>query len=164
MKATKWILALAVAAAAPVTGQNTEKKYNGHGYAVVGLGVPDSGKLADLISFGGGGEGFLWKGLTIGSDLNYVMPRMATDEGIGMWNLTGGWHFINRTGEQKVIPFITGGYSLAFRESTLSLYNYGGGVNYWFQPRVGVRVEVRDYRHNRYGRFNTELRFGVLFR
>lgn len=163
MKAAQWILALAVAAMTPAIGQNTTK-YNGHGYAVVGLGAPEGAKLADLISFGAGGEGFLWKGLTLGTDLNYVVPRQATDEGIGMWNLMTGWHFTNRTREQKVIPFFTGGYSLAFRSSTLSLFNYGGGINYWFRPRVGLRVEVRDYRHNEYGRFNTELRFGVLFR
>jgi hypothetical protein len=164
MKQAFQALVLAAATVALVAAQPASGQYGGHGYAVFSLGAPSGGRLGDVLSFGGGGEGFLWKGLAVGTDLNYLAPRHDTGEGIGLWNLTGGWHFTNRTREQKVVPFLSGGYTLAFRSGTANLINYGGGINYWFRPRLGLRIEVRDYRHTEYGRFNTELRFGMLFR
>jgi hypothetical protein len=44
----------------------------------------------------------------------------------------------------RLEPFVTGGYTLFFRSGTTNGANFGGGVNYWFKNRVGLRFEVRD--------------------
>ena len=44
----------------------------------------------------------------------------------------------------EAIPFVTVGYSLAFRTSTANLWNFGGGLNYWLRDRIALMAEVRD--------------------
>jgi hypothetical protein len=54
------------------------------------------------------------------------------------------YHFRPRSGEQKLVPFVTGGYTLFFRSGTANGFNFGGGVNYWFREHLGLRLEFRD--------------------
>ena len=61
-----------------------------------------------------------------------------------------------RTG--KVIPYVTAGYSMLFDSlddslnDRLNAFNVGGGVNYWFARRAGLRLELRDHIHSVDGR------------
>lgn len=42
-------------------------------------------------------------------------------------------------------PFVTAGYTLFFRSGHANLWNFGGGLNYWFASRLGLKVELRDH-------------------
>jgi hypothetical protein len=65
-----------------------------------------------------------------------VPPRAAT---------VGGFlHFRPRRGQQKLVPFVTGGYTLFFRSRTANGFNFGSGVNYWFREHPGLGLEFRD--------------------
>ncbi len=40
---------------------------------------------------------------------------------------------------------MTGGYTLGFREGHENMWNAGGGIDYWFKPKLGLRIEFRDH-------------------
>ena len=56
----------------------------------------------------------------------------------------------------RLKPFARGGIGiLAGRGGGAAFWNIGGGVDYWFKERMGLRVEVRDS-------FDTNPRYGFL--
>ncbi len=122
----------------PERGSNTTVL----GYAVAGTGwVEDLG----LLSFGGGFEA-LFKGVGVGAEIMMLGPSGGfTDEYLGAFSLNGVYHFAS-SGERarRLSPFVTGGYTLYFRNGSENLWNIGGGVDYWLSRRVGIRGEVRD--------------------
>ena len=124
-----------------VSAGNPESKYNGDGYVFYSVGQePGGGGVLQQI--GGGGQGFLYKGLAAGAEVGYQYPAESFTYGIGMLSLNGSYHF-GRSG--KVVPFVTAGYSLAFRDGHANLWNFGGGVTWWMARHVGLRVGIRDY-------------------
>jgi hypothetical protein len=91
-----------------------------------------------------GYERLFFKGLGAGAEFEAFGFK---DSGyIGSANVS--YHFRN-LGAGKVAPFGTIGVSLAgLCESScegLGGYNFGGGINYWFKPNRGLRVEFRDH-------------------
>jgi len=115
------------------------------------------------LGVGAGAEGFLWRGLTLGVDLGY---HHLTGEGVGfgLLSVNGGYHFADRKKPVKFDPFVTAGYGLAFRQGAVNLVNYGGGVNWWFKPRIGAHVEFRAWTIPQERITATGFRFGVVFR
>lgn len=142
------------------------QSYNGHGYFYYSLDAPSGGNLAQMMSTGAGGEVFVYKGLAAGAELSYLFPRIEPGIGVGLLNLNGAWHFVNRGHTRKFVPFVTAGYTLGFRGGTANLFNWGGGATYWFTHRAGLRTEVRVYEYvgAYYQHFDTSLRFGVQIR
>jgi hypothetical protein len=79
---------------------------------------------------------------------------------VGILSFNGSYHFGR---SQKLSSFVSGGYSIGIREGHISLANFGGGTNYWFRDRVGLRLEFRDHvdrDHNQY----LSGRIGLAFR
>jgi hypothetical protein len=139
----------------------SQQQYSGQGYAVFGVGS-GVGNFGDLLNAGGGGEVFVWRGLTAGGDIAYMWPRVEPSEGIGLLSVGPAWHFVNRAHPSRVIPFVNGGYGLAFREGAANLWYWGGGVNWWFASHAGLRVEFRHYGQQSYG-FDNAIRVGIAF-
>lgn len=110
-----------------------------------GGGAFAEGERAGVLEFGGGGEGRLYKGLSAGAELGYVHPGESFRDGFGLLSTNGTYRFWTGSPSQKVVPFLTAGYSLAFRDGTANLANFGGGVDYWFRPRAALRLEARDH-------------------
>lgn len=79
---------------------------------------------------------------------------------IGSGNL--GFHF--RQDPMGLDPFITGGFTYARLGGNGFYVNLGGGANYWFRPRVGLRAEFRAYPGGADLSSFSEIRFGVSFR
>ena len=115
----------------------------GQGYVFFapGAAVAERSSLG-LAQFGGGGEALIYKGAGIGAELSYVTPWSNYSAGIGLLSLDGSYHFAR---SRKISPFVTGGYSLAFRQGHINLVNFGGGVNCWISNRIGIRLELRDH-------------------
>ncbi|MCW5983425.1 MAG: hypothetical protein KIT09_35360 [Bryobacteraceae bacterium] len=146
------------------TDSTEPHNYSGHGYAFWSLAkaFDDPGKV---MAFGGGGEGFLYRGLSLGGELAYLFPTESPTSGIGMASVNPAYHFLNRRGGGKLVPFVTGGYSLGFRGGVGHFFNYGGGATYWFSRKVGLRLELRDYRYASNPRENLlTFRVGASFR
>lgn len=101
-----------------------------------------------------------------------IAPRVAANAEIGGINKHGSgmigsgnlsFHF--KQDPMGFDPFLTGGFSYVRMYSRNGYYvNLGGGANYWFRPRVGLRAEFRAYPGG--GDLNSfsEIRFGVSFR
>jgi hypothetical protein len=121
------------------------------------------------IGVGIGGERLLFKGLGIGFDVEgFGMNRFSSNYGGMVFATNGSYHFKNVTSSGKLVPFGTGGFSaIGVCESECgggSGFNLGGGVNYWFKPDRGLRVEFRDHVVYDYGAYHKlEVRFGFSF-
>lgn len=98
---------------------------------------------------GGGVDFRVLKGLGINTELE-AAGRPA--DGQGLFSIGPSYHFL-RNRKSKIEPFINGGYARPFAgyPGSLNLVNFGGGINYWFFKRAGLRVDFRDYL-NYYGR------------
>jgi hypothetical protein len=84
------------------------------------------------VGVGGGGEGFIWKGLTLGGDLSY--SHFVGDAPFILGSLRFGYHFVDRSVPKKIDPFVNFSYR-----------NIGGGTYYWFKQKIGLRTEVRYF-------------------
>lgn len=93
--------------------------------------------------YGGGGEGILGKIVGLGAELGAV-SNMQFRGILGLADVNGYAHFYPRR-RPRFDPFFTGGYTLLFREGHANLFNLGGGANYWFSRRLGLRLEFRDH-------------------
>jgi hypothetical protein len=138
---------------------------NSYGYLVAGPGGVTSryGGGGTTLHIAGGGEGVFNNGAGIGAEIGYLYPVQQVDAGLGVFSINGSYHFLKAN--DKVKPFLTGGYSGFFRSGYLNGLNVGGGVTYWFKSRVGLRVEVRDNVFGDEGGVNfINARFGITFR
>ncbi len=150
---------------APAMGSaQTGERPGAWGYGFVAPGAYTPGTTSTL-HFGLGGEGLVYKGLGVGGELGYLAPTYAMAMGIGVASLDASYHFVTHSPEQKFVPFVSGGYSLAFRSATLNLVNYGGGMHYWFSRHFGLRLEFRDHVYLTSSRAHAlGFRIGVAFR
>jgi hypothetical protein len=133
------------------------------GYGFLSLDRPPRASFSDVMTLGGGGDWLFYKGLGIGADVGYQFARGDVSDGVGLGSLNGAYHFTSAPGLGGLVPFVTAGYAIAFRSGHLNLFTYGGGAQYWFHRRIGMRAELRDYR-TRHGQYVAALRFGLTFR
>lgn len=71
------------------------------------------------------------------------LPR-GFEHGVGVISANAVFH-AGRPRRHRVTPFVTGGYTLWFRQGSASGVNVGGGVNYWLRDGLGLRAELRDH-------------------
>lgn len=136
----------------------------GYGYVFGAPGVATSSDNSATLHVGVGGEGFVYKRLGVGGEIGLLGPTGNVGDGFGVLSANGSWHF--RTASDKVVPFVTGGWSLAFNTDGHSNGgNFGGGINYWFKDRIGLRLEVRDHVFNNFSSTHfVGFRIGLTFR
>lgn len=115
-----------------------------HGYVFVAPGVVSPGSTGTL-HIGGGGEGLVKGGFSVGAEIGALAPYQDFGAVFGIFSADAGYHFLKASQSGKVVPFVNGGYTLFFRSGVDNGINFGGGVNYWFKERVGLRFEVRDH-------------------
>ena len=137
-----WTVVLLMAPPGLVSAQATSER-RGYGYVFVAPGVATDGEsAAATLHVGVGGERFVYRGLGIGGEIGYAGALLAPGAGIGVASVNSSYNFRRAS---KLAPFVTGGYSLLFRSGTLNVANFGGGINYWFRERLGLRLELRDH-------------------
>ncbi len=149
MKRIALVFCLTCLVPALAAGQEAERQKTGHAYVFFAPGVITSFSCRSctesVLHVGGGGEGTFFKGLGIGGELGYLGLVHGMGEGLGLGSLNGLYIFRGRS-HPKLDPFVTGGLSLAIGNGGASgAANFGGGIQYWFHPKVGLRVELRDY-------------------
>jgi hypothetical protein len=143
----------------PLAAQEGASRVQGYGY--FGVMGSDGTTFGKLLNPGLGAEVFAYKGLAASADIGYVgYYNNFRADGLGLFSPNVSYHFYR---SRTVVPFITGGYSLAFRSGTANMGNYGAGLTYWFGRRVGLRVEGRDHR-DASGYHISGVRVGVSFR
>jgi len=102
----------------------------------------------DFIHVAGGGEGRITNRFGLGGEAGVLIP-VTNDEAVttGLLSVTPAFHFISRESRSKFDPFAVGGVSIllgAGGAGGLAIH-YGGGLNYWFKRRLGLRCEFRDH-------------------
>ena len=139
----------------------TEERYSGQGTVTAPFAVnPDFRTVMGVV---GGGDAFLYRGLALQGEVGYLFSRRDFAEGFGVASVGPAYHFTSRRRSQKLVPFVDGGYTLAFRSGTASLWHVGGGATWWFHDRVGAQFGVRNYTHQT-EHWLTMLRVGFAFR
>lgn len=97
------------------------------------------------IHIGGGGEGFVYKGIGLGAEIGAVGPWSDFgDNAFGMGSANLSYHFLPGASERKLEPFVSIGYTLFFRAGVTHGVNAGVGINRWLNKKVALRFEVRD--------------------
>ncbi len=116
-----------------------------NGYVFFGPGaITASGQGAGLLYYGGGGEGILGKIVGVGGELG-AATSTHFEGTMGLGSANGYVHFTSNR-HARLDPFVTGGYTLMFHSGYhANLFNFGGGVNYWFGRNLGLRLEFRDH-------------------
>ena len=122
----------------------TTDGHRAQGYVFAGAGGTAPDGVGATLNFGVGGEGLIYKGLGAGGEIGYLTPARTPSDGFGILSANGSYHFINASSSGRLVPFVTGGYSFFFRSGFANGVNAGGGINYWFRERMGLRVEFRD--------------------
>lgn len=90
------------------------------------------------LQVGVGGEGIFCGGFGVGGEIGYVRPSGArSDYGFGLASVNPSYHFLKVSKSRKLVPFVTGGFSLFFRGESAIGGNFGGGVTYWFKGSDG---------------------------
>jgi hypothetical protein len=141
---TKWGFGFALLCLlypASAFAQDIQPNESTRGYVFAGLGSVNGED--NILHVGGGTELRFYKGLGMGLELGYAGPTCCMGEGIGTLSIDGQYTFGGSV--RKLRPFLTGGYTLAFRDGHANALNFGGGVHYWFSRRVGLRLEFRDH-------------------
>ncbi len=117
----------------------------GQGYVFFAPGAVSAGATQGTYHVGAGGEGFIYKGLGAGAELGYLSPWDTWRGGLGVASVDGSYHFRRPEKDAKLVPFVTSGYTLMWHSGSANLFNFGGGVNYWFRKHWGLRLEFRDH-------------------
>jgi hypothetical protein len=145
------------------SAQTGDRRGWGYGFGGVGAGA-DSGAIP-MFNFGGGGEALLGKGFAMGGEIGYMAPMQDGARGLGLFAANSSYHFGGRDKSRELVPFVTGGYALGFREGVAANGgNFGGGFQYWASDRVGLRVEFRDFIFSSDRAHTFSVRFGISFR
>jgi outer membrane protein with beta-barrel domain len=132
------------------------------GYVFGGAGGNSGGNSTASFQVGAGGEGLVYKGLGLGAEIGYLAPFRAGGDGFGIFSADGSYHF--QHSKSKLVPFVTGGYSVAFRSGTSSSGgNFGGGVQYWMKDHLGLRFEFRDHVFSSDSPHFYQFRVGLSF-
>lgn len=162
---TLLFLMIATGFALAQTPQPPKKEYIAQGYVYAGPGAFSTDSDA-LIHYGGGGEGFLKGGLAAGIEFGGFSRPENLSHGFAVLSPGVSYHFLKASQSGKVVPFVTGGYTLfASSNGVGNGIHFGGGVNYWFKERIGLRVEVRDHMPIPTEDFHIiGFRFGLAFR
>jgi hypothetical protein len=136
---------LAFCATAPAQQSNA--------YVAAALGgISIAGNTAKALYGAAGAEGIVGSGIGLGAEAGVVRQVSAQWHGVLTYVSPNFYYHFIRTGD-RTDPFVTAGYTSLFRGAhheagqdpgQANLVNAGGGVNYWFRPNLGARIEFRD--------------------
>jgi hypothetical protein len=138
-----------------------------HGYVFAAPGGISAGGGTDATLHGGVGfEAIVWRRWAgVGAEAGWLGPVERLGSGVGTVSPNGYFHF-GGDRLRGIDPFVTAGYTMFIRSGTENLFNFGGGLNWWFRDNVGLKFEIRDHVDS--DRFRTlhywGFRFGVTFR
>ncbi len=118
-----------------------ETRSQGTGYLFFAPGIYGRDH-SGAIQFGGGGNYRSSIGLGGGLDASYLAPWSYTGEGIGTFSPYLYYSYLKK--ESRIEPFLSGGYTLFFRSSTANGINFGGGIHFWFNRKIALKLEFRD--------------------
>jgi hypothetical protein len=147
----------------PLAAAAQSKDHHGQGYFFVAPTTTSAGGFG--LHIGGGGEGLVYEGLGVGGEIGYLGAARQLSQGIGILSPNVSYNFTKASKAGKFVPFVTGGYSLLIGSDAVHALNVGGGMNWWFKDRLGLRLEFRDHVALQFGSPHIfGVRVGLAFR
>ena len=132
----------------------------------LGAGLCAGCRAETILHLGGGGDLLITDRVAIGGDIGFIGPIDYPEGGLGLAAINASYRFGQPTSRTR--PFLTGGYSVLFREGRLSGLNFGAGLDRWLSGRLGVRVEFRDhiplFSEGGFDAHLVDVRVGLIFR
>ncbi len=124
---------------------DTPKPFRQYGTAHVTFGIGSCQHGYANVSFAGGGDAFLWRGITLGGEAGYF--RFTGESGFGIGTINVGYNFANRKSPGRFEPYANFGLlGIGFAAGGVApAGSLGGGVNTWITRKVGIRTEFRVY-------------------
>jgi hypothetical protein len=119
--------------------QADERLYS---YGTLFGGFPAINYSAEIAHLGGGGGVIYKSGVGFNAEGGYIFAFENT-EGVILADINANYHFLNAHPTKELIPFVTAGYSWFVPDG--HQFNFGGGIDYWMNPKTGIRFEVRDH-------------------
>jgi len=99
----------------------------------------------NYVNLGGGGEAALGRSFTLGGEVaGLISTRERFARNAAVLTVGPACHFVSRSA-RKLDPFVAGGFSLLVSRGVQPALAIGAGANYWFQERLGLRLEFRDH-------------------
>ena len=158
-----WILALGVLLFASPAFAQANRRAETRAFVFAAPGVITGFSDATVIHFGGGVEAVAACGFGFALDAGYLAEPDRFKSGLGSASAAAIYQFRR---EGRAQPYIrAGGGWLVGAYGGAAFWNIGAGLNYWFEDRKGLKVEVRDTFDStgpRYGLF--EVAFGLVFK
>jgi hypothetical protein len=150
-------------ASSGTTSSEKSLLHRAQGYLFVAPGAYNGyGGTTATLHIGGGGEAMVYQGLGVGAEVGAISALQDSGGGLGLFSANGSYHFSR---QNKISPFLTGGYSFVFGNGSRNLANFGGGINYWIREKIGLRIEFRDHVYaDGSGRHLLGIRVGLAFR
>jgi hypothetical protein len=155
-------LALVLLCCAAASGQNAR----GYVFFAPGAESAQGANGGSVHAYGTGIGGELLLSPRIGAGIEggaFVPGEGKFSNGVvGMFSTNAYVHILR---DRAFDPYLTGGYSLIFRDFTANGGNFGVGANYWFREKLGLLIEGRDHVasiHNVTNHF-WEIRIGLTF-
>ena len=117
---------------------------------------------AATLELGGGMQWLVYRGLGLGFDASLMgFTECFSCFPMALGSLDASYHFVPASG--RLVPFVLGGIGgVAVEEGGATLVSVGGGVNYWFENGMALRIEARD-RFESEGLHNPGVRVGITF-
>jgi len=162
MRNAGWIaLAMLLSVPALSTAQIDEDLHRqGYVFAAPGAFVVAEG-IAATLELGGGMQWLVYRGLGLGFDASLMGIADCFPCGLAHGSLEASYHFVPSSG--RLVPFVLGGVGgVVLGDGGAGLASVGGGVNYWFENGMALRLEVRD-RFEGSGVHLLGVRVGVTF-
>lgn len=155
-----WLVSLVLLAPAILRAAEVEPfRYKGSGYGFFTAGACQHSYA--IVGAGGGAEGFIWRGLTVGAEGGY--QTFTEGGGWGVLYLPVGYHIVDRSKPGKWDPFVSFAVGLFGGGGVGATAHFGGGATYWFRKRVGVRTEFRVHGFS-VSEVTAQGRIGIAFR
>ncbi len=161
MRKSIWITLLLVLVPVLSRAQvGDDLRRQGYVFGAPGAFVYDG--AATTFEFGGGMQWLVSNGLGLGFDASLLrFPECFSCFSLALGSFDASYHFVPSRG--RLVPFVLGGIGgVAIDGGGAVLGSVGGGVNYWFENGMALRVEVRD-RFDREGVHLLGVRIGVTF-
>jgi len=104
--------------------------------------VPPGESGSQPVYGGGGGiELRLGQWLGVAGEVSGIVTSRQSSDSLGNFSVGPYLHYLHRRKlDSNFDPYVTGGYSVIFRDFTANGFHAGAGLNYWFRERMGLVV------------------------
>ena len=145
MRVARWIVFVLLFLPAVSRAQvSDDLRRQAYVFGAPGMVVLD-GPIATF-EVGGGMQWLVYRGVGLGFDGSLLGFARCFSCRLALGSFDVSYHFVPSAG--RLVPFVLGGVgAIVFEDGGGMLGSVGGGIHYWFENGMALRLEVRDRFH-----------------